>query len=362
MYNITDKTNSNLADGQIRFEGIDLLRSIAILSVVMCHSTEALYELHNDIFMRSAALTSQIGAYTLFTIGRLGVPIFFLITGFLLLDKEYDNEKCMVFYKKSFMHLLICTWVWWLIYGAFRYVTYGDRLGIIDILEQFMFLKKTNMSHDWYMPVILGIYLLIPFIANGLKKFDLKTIYYPYFIFSFYAFIFPVIRTFCDITAHNHFSVLYNMSDCGVAYILYVVSGYMIKKTGKDGRNKIILLLIGLLSFVMIVWMQVWVLLKGQRYNVWYDNGFLMITSAAIFVLLYKTDISNRILLTITKFLSKYSFAVYLIHNIIRYYVARYLKYFPAGHFVKTFLGWAIILLLSYLSAWILSRIPKVGR
>ena len=71
-----------------RIAGIDTLRAIGILCVVMCHSVEGdIYTLNLE-GMNGLSLVSKIFAFTMFSIGRLGVPLFLLISGYLLLDKE----------------------------------------------------------------------------------------------------------------------------------------------------------------------------------------------------------------------------------------------------------------------------------
>jgi surface polysaccharide O-acyltransferase-like enzyme len=38
------------------------------------------------------------------------------------------------------------------------------------LVRDMMFFKYINLNHMWYMPMIIGIYVFIPFVANSLKN------------------------------------------------------------------------------------------------------------------------------------------------------------------------------------------------
>ena len=91
---------------------IDLARAIAILGIVLCHATEGIYSLNLD-YMFGISTRSAAFAFSSFTVGRLGVLQFLMITGYLLLDREYDTEISPIFEAKvaasPVMHLdLVC--------------------------------------------------------------------------------------------------------------------------------------------------------------------------------------------------------------------------------------------------------------
>ena len=61
----------------LRIKWLDAARTCAILLVLLCHVTSDIYSIFgNTILNRS--VTSQFFAFFSFTLGRLGVPIFYL--------------------------------------------------------------------------------------------------------------------------------------------------------------------------------------------------------------------------------------------------------------------------------------------
>ena len=112
-----------------RIKSIDLLRTIAILCVVLCHATESIYQLNAEYFS-SLSFKSSCFSFFAFTIGRLGVPFFLMITGYLLLDRNYDTKKTLHFWKNNWLHLLFCTWIWFLLYDVFLLVFFEKTISL----------------------------------------------------------------------------------------------------------------------------------------------------------------------------------------------------------------------------------------
>lgn len=98
-----------------RMEWLDVVRSVAIFCVVINHATESTYTLSMD-GIGSSSIKIQILSLTLFTFGRLGVPIFLMISGYLLLDREWNQEKALNFWKKNWIGLFLSTEIWFIIF------------------------------------------------------------------------------------------------------------------------------------------------------------------------------------------------------------------------------------------------------
>ncbi len=181
--------------------------------------------------MTSLSLLSRIFGFTCFSAGRLGVPLFLMITGSLLLPRDYDNDSIKYFWKNKYCHLLICTLIWFAIYDAFLVLNNHASIIFLLFVEEMLFLRRVNMSHVWYLPTILGLYILLPFVSLILKKYDNKLFLFPLFIYTFYSLGVNTLNTFYrvyhpELPISNQFSLGFS----GAYYGLYVLYGYFINK------------------------------------------------------------------------------------------------------------------------------------
>ena len=109
--------------GKNRVEWIDLVRAIAILTVLYIHATDGIYIISSDAIL-NYTLFSRIFNFASLFIGRIGVPFFLMITGYLLLDRSYDDERVRKFWQKNCKGLIIVTVLWAVIYAiSLQFVT-----------------------------------------------------------------------------------------------------------------------------------------------------------------------------------------------------------------------------------------------
>ncbi len=136
------------------------LRVIATIFVVLIHaSTGFLYRINTTGFDWNYA--NWINAAT-----RCSVPIFVIISGFLLIPKDEDT---WTFYKKRIPKLFYPFAFWtiiYLIYYFYRYTNFEalstEKIWSISLDK---ILHGAN-AHLWYLYMIIGLYLAIPFLRK----------------------------------------------------------------------------------------------------------------------------------------------------------------------------------------------------
>lgn len=142
---------------------IDLLRIIAILAVVLVHTTTRTLEV-------SHYYLDQI-PFTLFLnqIARFAVPLFFLISGFVLELNYPFHANYLTYLKKRFNKILIPYVFWSAIYYFFVYTHHK--------INFFQTLLGGNASYQLYfIPSLLIFYLLFPFIHRYYQTLSKKSI------------------------------------------------------------------------------------------------------------------------------------------------------------------------------------------
>ena len=337
-----------------RVEWIDLVRAIAILTVLFVHASDGIYILNaNDAIQLT--MSSRLFEYVALFIGRIGVPFFLMITGFLLLDRSYSDEKTQKFWRINCKNLIIVTVIWTIIYALSIYALVDLSSGV-DVTEA----GNLFFSHMWYMPMIIGMYISIPFVASALDGFDEKTINMALIVFAIMAFIVPFLSVLADMNGIKDFSIQFSLGFSGGVYGIYIILGYLVKKDYFKKYSSKLIALFAIVSFVMCVLFEYYSFIRGYDFFLWYDFPFILTGSYALFELCSRIKhVKNY---RLVHFLSKYSFAVFLIHNLFRLPL---LPIFADSSFsqpVKAILLWILLIILSYIAAVIIYRIPKVGK
>lgn len=100
------------------------------------------------------------------------------------------------------------------------------------------------------MPMIIGMYLPIPFVSNGVRNFDKRTIFQATIIFSFLSFSLPFISVLLDIWRIQNAVIQYYIGFSGGIYGVYIILGNLVKK-GRKYLSKIIEI-ITIISFAFV--------------------------------------------------------------------------------------------------------------
>ena len=340
--------------GKTRIEWIDLVRAIAILTVLYIHATDGIFIISSDA-ITNYTIYSRIFNFASLFIGRLGVPFFLMITGYLLLDRTYDDERIHNFWNTSCKSLIIVTVIWTIIYVvSLQFLTVGTAQVNFSEAGTLFF------SHMWYMPMIIGMYLSMPFVSEALEKFDSDTIWQVTVVFSLLAFLLPFITLMFDMHGIPNVAVQYCLGFSGGVYGIYIILGYLVKKGQFKHYNSIKLGLIALISFMICLFFQYYAFTKGYNFQLWYEFPFVLTGSFALFELCSRMGKVRAY--PIVSFLAKYSFAVFLVHNLFRLPLLPIVVQLPFTEPVKAIILWILLIIFSYIAVVIIYRIPRFGK
>ena len=340
--------------GKTRVEWIDLVRAIAILTVLYIHATDGIFIISSDAIV-NYTIYSRIFNFASLFIGRIGVPFFLMITGYLLLDRSYDDERIRKFWQKNCKGLIIVTVIWAAIYAvSLQFVTV--KSGQVNFSEA----GNLFFSHMWYMPMIIGMYLSMPFVSAALEKFEVQTINQATIVFSLLAFLLPFVTTVLAMHGIENVNIQYCLGFSGGVYGIYIILGYLVKKDyfKKYSSNKLGLLAV--VSFAICVLFQYYAFTKSYNFFLWYEFPFILTGSFALFELCSRMGKVRAY--PLVTFLSKYSFAVFLVHNLFRLPLLPLVVQLPYSEPVKAIILWILLIFFSYLATVIIYRIPRFGK
>ena len=337
-----------------RIEWIDLVRAIAILTVLYIHATDGIFIISSDA-ITNYTIYSRIFNFASLFIGRIGVPFFLMITGYLLLDRTYDDERTQNFWRNNCKGLIIVTVIWAIIYViGLQFLTVGS------VQVNYAEAGTLFFSHMWYMPMIIGMYLSMPFVASALKHFDVDTIYQATIVFTLLAFLLPFVTLVCKMHGVDGIAIQYCLGFSGGIYGIYIILGYLVKKGKFKSIASYKLWILAIISFLVCVLFQYYAFVIGYDFFLWYEFPFILLGSFALFELCSRVG-SVRFYSGI-KVLSKYSFAVFLIHNLFRLPLLPLVVVLPYSEPVKAIILWILLIIFSFAAAAIIYRIPRFGK
>lgn len=340
-----------------RYVSLDIMRIIATLSVVMIHITASfvfLYDFPSIEFVMSTILDS---------ISHMAVPLFLMISGALLLDEQKELNAKM-FWMTNLKKIVLLLFFWSISYAVLYQVFFRflkkEPLSIVD------FFKACVLGHYhlWFLYMLIGIYLIIPFLRMFVK------IKYQYLALSFIVialltqFIQPLLSEMClywgGLETLKNFLLSLRLEFFG-SYTTYCVMGWYISHVGIKSRLVRYAIYFSGLCCVMII---IAYILVTKRYESAYEGTGILIFvyTTATFLLIdnLKFNFTERVEKKLI-FASKLTFGVYIIHPILLTVIQEIFPY--KSHFVL----YVIVLFLSisvgaFIICALLSKIPYIRK
>lgn len=315
MFTYVDNTNKDLKTDveKQRIVWADVTRTIAIFCVVLCHAVGKVYPFDLDSIMKLSP-QARLLAHSLLYIGRLGVPFFLILTGYFLLSRDFSFEYSKKFWKHKCLPLLITTEIWIFLYWVFQ--CFQTRsIDFLKLFYELLFLRYTDINHLWYLPMILGIYIFIPFISKAIKLVPNNILWIIISGVVLYCFIVPFINNILLLNGLSGVSSILYLEYSGEAYGVYLIIGYLISDNNFQFPSSLLFVL-SAVNFLLAIFTQDYFYVHGFKYTFWYDSVFVFFGTILLLLILIRipqTIKMERIFTTV----SIYSFPVYLIHNMI---------------------------------------------
>jgi len=331
---------------KVNIFAIDALRAISILAVVLIHTTTRVLE--------NSGYNLALHPLTLFfnQAARFAVPMFFLISGFVLELHYHLNESFVHFLKKRFAKVFIPFLFWSLIYYYFIYTKHNA--GFLETLV------SGNASYQLYfIPSLLIFYFIFPllhriyrFVTNPISLLAIGVLevyllyldyyvkhfvyFFPVIIFTFNLFIFIVGMA----ASHNQHKVVTALNK--IRYILLplvLIFAYFIFNEGRT------------------LYLKTYDI--GKFYSQWRPDVLIytLLVSSLFYLFFVRTDFEHNYI----KKISKLSFFVYFIHVLVLEYVWRYLGVY-ANIFGFGTIFFILVSLISLLIAWLVHKIPNISK
>lgn len=296
---------------------LDYLRVFATFAVIVIHTCA-------DLWSTGTVLSFEWNVLTVYEcLVRWCVPIFVMISGILFLDLDREINMKQLFTKNILR--LTTAYAFWSFCHSF--VENRQEINVLKILSQTI----GGTTHLWFIPMIVGLYLVIPFLKGIIK--DSRQTKYFLFLFVLFTvlipqaivFIYDCLNVNLLVLVSDPFrNILKNMNlYLPLGYAGYFVLGYTLNNIKLSQKQRIFIYAAGLFSIIATLVLTIFVSVRYSRplsYFFDYLTVNVMLESIAVFIffkhLFQKIKISDRVNSFVAK-LSKYSFGIYLCHILV---------------------------------------------
>lgn len=286
---------------------IDALRVIAILAVLLVHvSTKTLDVAHFDIIKDPFSLFLNQAS-------RFAVPLFFLISGFVLELNNKTGLSYVNFFKKRASRIVVPFIFWSILYF---YIGSGYSISKLFSLRFLTDLATGNASyHLYFIPTLILFYLAFPFLhlrINFLKNpLVLGSIFLIQFVLLYYDYYIRQIGIFYDLRVAL---LSISMFIAGMVASHYKEEVYLFtKKYVKIFVSLFVTLL--LLIFIHVRGVSLKNHTSGYIYNQYSPLNYIysLVFASLFYYVLEKSQFGRRYFIAF----SKLSFFVFFIHVLV---------------------------------------------
>lgn len=290
----------------------DALRALSIFMVVVIHSSaKILYEWGSTI-SGDLSIWAWNFANILNSFSRISVPVFVMLSGAFLLSR---NESLELFFKKRIPRIVVP----WMLWGTIQ-LLYNLDFSITQLSSNFTSkIAATYFGGFWFMPMILGLYLLTPIIKHFTKTAKNKEFMYFFSLWFLFASLIPTLNQVFGKNISFQLPIF-------IQYLGYFVAGYFLVhkiKISKAQLNQTKLLFI-ISSFVIALGTLSFTQLNGQFNSTLYEYlSFFVVTTSITGFLSFKSIFetssifkSKKIQLKISK-IGRASLGIFLSHALI---------------------------------------------
>ncbi|MGN1407821.1 acyltransferase [Lactobacillus sp.] len=346
---------------------LDAMKALAVLMVIALHVP--LWSI-NYLSHPTAANHLQ---YAL-RLASEGVPIFVFINGFLLLGKShFTMKRHWQKIKNIFLLLLLWSAILTTI-GIF--LDPNAHFSLKFLIDSILNTRNESKYSGvlWFLQSLLALYLLVPI---------LKVLYEEHFEhFDYFKYLFIVVSFFTvglsllkivnqylvALTGSNllseaiSFLAVFDFINYDWFVFYFMLGGMVYQNLDAIQKYRKQIILLGFVSYVIAVLVG-WSLgyLTSAVYNpsFTYHSLFMPVMILALLALFLPVETGEGLFSKLVSSVGQHTMGIYLTHYIFIMLIAKYVK---GNSFLMRILIFLIVFALSYLSAIIISKIPKVNR
>ena len=334
---------------------INSLKLISLFAVIILHTAAIPLGQYGHVALNTWLVADFYNALV-----RFAVPVFVMITGSLLLHREYRLGD---FLKKRLSRIFIPFLFWSLVYIAYSWynedLVFSNTDFWANIRQVLHLLKNGTSYHLWYVYMLIGLYFFIPVIGKFVRNATKREIEYFLIVWLIVMFLAqPYLLRFNPQFDMHYF----------VGYAGYLVLGHYLTFNVKDRHYLGTAMFILFLLTLGLIVVGTYLLYKSQHnQTLLYEplNPVIVLLASGVFLMVRFSKLHvPRFIITAKDFTCRYNFGIYLSHALILYLLEDILGL--DYNFCTPAIGIPVTaitcFLLSLLLVWLLNKIPLIGK
>lgn len=292
----------------------DYIRVMACICIIGIHCTAG--------YPYNVTNITEIINYCVHAVFRIGLPIFTILSGALILSSN-KTESLIIFYYKRFVKIVIPFFIISLFYaiwvkGDYRLsylFAWCNWISIIKEIPQAALatLETYQSVHLWYVYYILGIYLVAPFFKIMIQNMSEKNQKELIGLILVMEIIYVCFSIF-----NIEFGIQYFVFSNGI--VLFML-GYILVQPWIQ-RYSVIIEIFGLVAYILSMIMYIYYpnpdYITSGAYG---ESIFMVMQACALFMFFFNRQdffCKNEVINQIISLLSKHTFSIYLVHEFVR--------------------------------------------
>lgn len=294
---------------------LELLRIVSSVAVILIHVIAAVvnkYEVKSFAWDILIVCSSSI---------RWCIPIFFMISGSVFLNRDYEQSGIIHFLKKYVVRLLFVLVCFGTAYYFFDLWAWGISVGVKQILIlPFAILSGNTGYHLWYLYSLITLYCLTPLLGIAVSKLDRKYLRYFVMLCMIFCFIAGYANTLVVQMYPTLESYQIGFSFCEqMGYVGCYLIGYYLSKYDLSGGKKRTLYILAATFIIILAVVNLLLSSSTGQFTVAFSQytGLLTVLVACSLFLIFKQIDDNRFSLKTKKILfhiANHTFGIYLFH------------------------------------------------
>ncbi len=330
---------------------ISNIRLIALYAVIILHCSAPLLMQYGKVPASDWWTADFLNALV-----RFAVPVFVMVTGALLLHREYEIGD---FLKKRLVRVVLPFLFWSLVYIWYSWyneeITFGSDVWA-NIRLVLHLLKYGSSYHLWYVYMLIGLYFFIPVIGKYVRNATEKELLY--FLFVWFAVMLitqPYLSRYNPAVDMHYFA----------GYAGYLVLGHYLAFKDFNVRHLRGWMVALFVFSVLLIAIGTRLLIAYPKWpgTMFYEpvNPAVLMLSGSIFIIVKLTVPKvSPVIIRMRDFAGKYNYGIYLGHALVLYFLDDPfgISYKLCTPIISIPLTALICFLITLLLVWIINKLP----